>query len=207
MGSKRRCRTRRPARASAHLDPKPRILVVCEGTNTEPQYVNGFRRWIRNPRVDVEISREHGVPLTLVRKAKAMKKEAEERARRGDDENIAYDQVWCVFDVDDHPNLNDAKVMAKDNGILCAISSPCFELWLLLHFRDNPGMQHRRDINRMLVAFIPDYDKGIKFEQFKAGYADAVVRAERMDQQAAEVREDGRNPTTNVYQLTRSIER
>ena len=29
-----------------------------------------------------------------------------------------------------------------------AISNPCFELWLLLHFQDNPGMQDPRQDQR-----------------------------------------------------------
>ncbi|MGH3940412.1 MAG: RloB family protein, partial [Pseudonocardiaceae bacterium] len=46
---------------------------------------------------------------------------------------------WCVFDVEwpkNHPNLKQAIQLARDHNIRLAISNPCFELWLILHFED-----------------------------------------------------------------------
>jgi hypothetical protein len=57
-------------------------------------------------------------------------------ARSRDDE---VDECWCVFDVEwpkNHPNLAQALQLAKDHGIRLAVSNPCFELWLILHFED-----------------------------------------------------------------------
>ena len=206
MTSNRRNRPRRLARGAPLLNPKPRLLVFCEGENTEPQYIEAFRKWWRNPRVDVEISKERGVPLTLVRAAKERKVHNEKESRKAKDANIAYDEVWCVFDVDEHPNLNEAKQMARDNDIKLAISNPCFELWLLLHFRESPGMQHRDTLKSMLARFVSDYDKHVKFDLFKESYPAAVTRAERLDEHAAADGEEGRNPTTGVYLLTGSIQ-
>lgn len=179
--------------------------MVCEGEVTEPQYLKGFRIACRNPRVDVEVDPKHGVPWSLVRTAKERKLAADGAARRGDDENLRYDQVWCVFDIDSHPNLADAVQMARDNGILLAVSNPCFELWLLLHLRDSPGAQHRHDVQRMLGTFLPDYEKAVDFAKLQAGYDEAVARATRLDRDAGEMDEAGRNPTTGVYRLTESI--
>lgn len=206
MPSKRRNRQRRPARGAPRLNPKPRLLVFCEGENTEPQYIEAFRKWCRNPRVDVEIAKERGVPLTLVRAAKERKLEVEAEARRAEDDNIAYDEVWCVFDVDEHPNMNDAQQMALSNNIQLAVSNPCFELWLLLHFRESPGMQHRHDLQKMVGGFIKNYNKHVNFDLFKTGYPAAVTRAQRLDAQASADGEEGRNPTTGVYRLTESIQ-
>jgi hypothetical protein len=47
------------------------------------------------------------------------------------------DEVWCVFDVDEHPKLAEARDQANANGIQLAVSNPCFELWLLLHFQEH----------------------------------------------------------------------
>lgn len=206
MVSNRRNRPRRPARAKARLDPKPRILVFCEGQNTEPQYIVAFRQWCRNPRVDVEIAKERGVPLTLVTSAKERKRRAESEARKARDANISYDEVWCVFDVDEHPKLKEAQNLAHAYGLRLAVSNPCFELWLLLHFRESPGMRHRHDLQKMLAGFIPDYDKHVDFELFKSGYPPAVKRAQRLDEQASDDGEEGRNPTTGMYRLTQSIQ-
>jgi hypothetical protein len=151
------------------------------------------------------VAKEHGVPRTLVRIAKEYKNEAAAKAAGEKDDNLAYDSVWCVFDEDDHPAVGEASEMARDNGIRLAISNPCIELWLLLHFSENPGMQHRDTIRRILKNHVPDYDKHVDYATYSAGYSQAVTRARKMDQDAREAQEPHRNPTTGVYELTELI--
>jgi hypothetical protein len=203
MPHPRRDRDRKPGRRTPFREPKPIILIVCEGKNTEPQYFDGFARDCRNSRVTIKIAPEHGVPKTLVEIAKKYKKEADAAAKR--DKNLAYDSVWCVFDVDNHPNLSDARQMAHDNGILLAISNPCIELWLILHFRESPGMQDRDRMRRLLRKHVPDYDKHVVYTTYSTGYEQAVMRAKRMDTSAEAEGDSGRNPTTGVYKLTELI--
>lgn len=201
----RRDRERRPARRAARLDPKPTILVLCEGTVTEREYLDGFKTWCRNPRVRVEYGPSGATPRTLVREAKARKRAAEDEASRERDDNLAYDEVWCVFDVDEHPEIGDARQMARDNGIELAVSNPCFELWLLLHLRGSPGAQHRDHVRRMLEKLLPGYDKHVDFTALAAGYSEASGTARKLDEHAIADGEDGRNPTSGVYRLTESI--
>jgi hypothetical protein len=203
----RRDRKRRPARRPQLLEPRERILVLCEGENTEPQYIHGFRRWCRNPLVEIVIPNTHGVPLTLVREAKKLRDDAQDRAKREHDDFLAYDQVWCVFDIDEHPHLSETLDMAKGNNIELAISNPCFELWLVLHFRDNPGAQHRHAVQSMMKTFVPNYDKKVDFSTYASGYRDALARARRLAQHASEDEEPHRNPTTGVFLLTQLIGR
>ncbi len=186
-------------------DPKPIILIVCEGQITEPEYFDGFARYCQNPRVTIEIEPGRGVPKSVVEFAKERKKEAEKGASRHADENIAYDSVWCVFDVDDHPALNEASQLARDCGIKLAISNPCVELWLLLHFRDSPGMQHRERIVELLCDYVPDYNKHVKFSLYAASYEQAKARAERMYDSAEADGDLDRNPLTTVFKLTEEI--
>ncbi len=205
MPTPRRNRERKPGRRPSFRSPKPVILVVCEGRATEPEYISGFQKGCRNPRVNVELADEHGVPRTVVEIAKNLKRDAERKAKNEKDDNLAYDAVWCVFDVDVHPGISDAKQMERDNDIDLAISNPCFELWLLLHFREDPGMQDRHTIQGMLKGFVPGYDKRIVFEMFRLKYPDAEKRAVQLDSLAESVGEPGRNPTTGVYKLLRAI--
>lgn len=137
--------------------------------------------------------------------AKQYKEQAQAKANREGDDNLAYDSVWCVFDIDEHPRVGEAMEMARDNDICLAISNPCFELWLLLHFRDNPGAQIRDRMKTMLIKHVPEYDKHVDYAAYSAGYGQAVTRASRMDQDAEEVHEPRRNPTTGVYRLTELI--
>ena len=192
MSKPRRDRKRKPSRRKPFRETMPLILIVCEGKRTEPDYFKGLIRIVRNPRVKIEIADVQGVPLTLVRAAKKLK-----------DGNPDFDSVWCVSDVDEHP-LAEAVQMARDNGIRLAISNPCFELWLLLHFRDSPGMKHGGKIVGMLKEFIPGYKKVINFAKLKLadGYDAAVQRAKRIHASMKLAGDEMRNPSTGVYRLT-----
>ena len=208
MGSSRRDRKRRPARKKPFRKPKPLILIVCEGTVTEPQYLRGFTKHWKNPRVTIKIAPEQGTPRTLVEIAKKYKKASETAATKEGDENIAYDAVWCVFDVDEHPYVPDAVQMARDNHIKLAISNPCFELWLLVHHRDSPGSKRRDQVSSLLKEFVEDYDKGVDFgKDYAAGYKDAVRRSRGMHNIASNLGKGHHehNPSTGVYVLTESI--
>jgi hypothetical protein len=180
-------------------------LVLSEGAVTEPEYLDGFTHFAKNSRVDVEVVAGAGAPKTMVESAKARKRENEKRARRERDENLRYDQVWCVFDIDDHPNVPDAKQMARDVGIQLAISNPCIELWLWLHFADQPGMQHRHDLQKMMEHYVPGYDKHVNFPDFESGYFEAVRRAARLDEDAILDNDEERNPLTGFWRLTETI--
>ncbi len=103
--------------------------MFCEGTKTEPDYLNALRQdpAVRDSasvdiRVDLEAS--GAVPLTLVNAAA----EARTRTSRGQGEG---DEVWCLFDVEwprNHPDLPEAKARADRRDVRLAISNPCFEL-------------------------------------------------------------------------------
>jgi hypothetical protein len=149
-----------------------------------------------------------GHEKTLVKIAKQLKKDAEAEAKRSKDENLAYDQVWCVFDVDEHPHIPDAVQMARDNNIHLAITNPAFELWLLLHFRESPGMKSRSQMRTLLKGYIDDYDKHVNYKKdYAEGYKDAVIRSQRLDHLRKTSNEEyhEKNPSTGVYLLTETI--
>lgn len=200
-----RLRARPLSRRPALLDPRPRVLVVCEGRVTEPQYFDAFRKEEENQLVEVLIDSEGGAPKTLVERAAIRKKSSEEEARRARDENLKYDEVWCVFDIDEHPKIPDARQQARDNAINLAISNPCFELWLLLHFREQHAHVERKPITKLLRNHIPDYRKRVPFETLRDGYSEAVLRAQQLDKHHIDVGNEGDNPSTNVYLLTERI--
>lgn len=132
---------------------------------------------------------------------------AKAEAYRSGDPGAAFDEIWCVFDRDDHERFQDACTMARDNGLRLAVSNPCFELWLLLHFRDSPGAQHRDQVARALRECLRGYRKHLDFAAVAAGVDDAVGRARRLDEDAERMGEPGHNPTTGVYLLVQSIGR
>lgn len=192
-------------RRASFRDPKKRILIVCEGAVTERRYFYDLKQHARNPLVEVEISRHTGDPLQVVQHADERNRAAGAAARRERDDNLLFDQVWAVFDVDEHTRLEAAKRLAAANGIELAVSNPCFELWALLHFQDQTSHTERDRVRTTLQRHLPGYDKLLDFGKMHPAYAEAVRRATSLDTQADAHGESGRNPTTGVYRLTAVI--
>lgn len=122
------------SRKVAIRKPKKTLTVFCEGSVSEVAYLEALAAMpeVRDgAAVDIKVQRDHGVPMSLVKYAIAAKKNGRREASE-------VDEYWCVFDVEwpqTHPNIYDAKQKADANQIRLAISNPCFELWLTLHFR------------------------------------------------------------------------
>jgi hypothetical protein len=204
----RRNRERRLARRKAQIEPRRRLLVVSEGEVTEREYLQGFVVHCRNTLVSLDYEGPAGVPMTLVGRAKQLKQQAEDLAHKHGDDNLLYDEVWCVFDVDaPHPRIPEAREMARANGMRLAMTNPCFEFWLVLHLRDSPGAQDRHAMQRILQELMPRVQlKHIDFPQIVAGYESAFRRAERIERDAIEAGEVGQNPSTEMFHLTDSID-
>lgn len=191
-------RRRRPTR-----EVKRRILIVCEGEVTEPRYFNDLRNQTRSL-VDLRI--EHGgTPKSVVERAVQLKETAEKDAKRQKDENLKYDVAWCVFDVDEHPFLAEARQQARDNGINAAVSNPCFELWALLHFQDQTAHIDRHQVQRLCRRYMPRYEKQLPTEVLLDKYDDAVRRSTQLEEWHQTRGTNGDNPSTGVYELTNVI--
>lgn len=141
-------------------EPYDRVLIVCEGSKTEPWYFQALKNQYRLSTANVEIYASGSDPSSLVNKAKSLR---DDEKRRGD----RYDLVYCVFDRDEHAHFDAASDKACFAELKLARSWPCFEFWLLLHFT-----YHRRpyapsgnrtaaeNCVRELRQHLPDYTKG-----------------------------------------------
>ena len=110
-----------------------KVLIVCEGEKTEPNYFRSFHMMKNQSDLVYEIKSEGGrintvdvVNLAIQLRDKAKK------------EGNPYDSVWAVFDKDSFPDdkFNQAIKKAEANGIGCAWSNEAFELWYVYHFDD-----------------------------------------------------------------------
>ena len=203
--TRRRNDDRALVRRGPTREPLPLVLVVCEGEVTEPQYINAFRLAHGANTVRVRVEAPGGDPQALVERAVKLRDEAAVRAVREGDENVAFDEVWCVLDVDEHARLGEARTVAEQAAIRLAISNPCFELWLVLHFADHGAHLNAKRTTELLKKHFPGYEKHVRFESLSPGYADAVRRAAALDQRHAKAGTDGGNPSTGVYRLTERI--
>jgi hypothetical protein len=180
-------------------------LIVCEGIVTERYCFNELRIYTRSP-IELKIA-PGGDPKTLVERCVELKKAAEKAAKRGKDQNLKYDAVRSVFDVDQHPFLAEAQQQARDNGIKVAISNPCFELWALLHFQDQHAHIERREVQRQCRNYMPEYEKRLPCETLMAAYEEAVARCEELEHWHETRGTAGHNPSTGVHRLAEEIMR
>ena len=131
---------------------------MCEDSKSAPSYYRSLCDELRLTAVEVEIIGEEcgSSPDVVVdyaaKQLKAMKK---------DPDGQQYDQIWCAIDVDRHPTLDAAISRAKALGIRIALSNPCFEYWVLLHWEktDRPFKDCGEAV-KAVRKYSPKYEKG-----------------------------------------------
>jgi hypothetical protein len=161
--------------------------------------------FLRSPLIEIEIGGEHKDPKGLVELAKARRDQARRAAKRERDDSLLYDEVWCVFDVDRHTRLPDAIQQAAALSIDLAISNPCFELWLLIHFRDQWGYIDGDHAQSAVKRYMPGYDKTVDYLQISGKGAAAINRATTMERRATEGGDKIGNPTTGMWRLVAEL--
>lgn len=113
-----------------------------------------------------------------------------------------------MFDVDEHPSLSEACTLAKAHGITTAISNPCIELWVLLHYEDQTAWIDRHEAQRR-VRNVTGLGKSLTesvVAELIARHEAAAVRARALDRKHAnDGSPRGANPSSNVWQLVDSI--
>jgi len=198
----------KPRRGVSDRARRYSLLVFTVGKVTEETYLVHQHRWNRLE-VNVEIAKLHGTPLSLVRAAMKAKKRNEKGQKR---KGPAHDEVWCVFDVDEHPNLKEAAALAREHGINVAISNPCVELWILLHFEDQTGFIDRDDAQKYAKEHTKSDGKSLSkeaLEALDARYDLARNRAKDLD--AKHTGDDTRfpqnNPSSGVWRIVDAIDR
>ena len=178
--------------------PRYVLRVLTEGERTEPDYLCVWVR--RNARVHLDFAERGMTPGALVRLAKKhLGDQPRKRAARD------FDEIWCVFDTDEHENLANAMEEARQCGIQVAVSNPCFELWLVLHVREQTAYISRHDVQRLSNELglsdgkrIADAARNTLVEAFPT----ATERAQALDRRHAGNNRPARsNPSTDVWRL------
>ncbi len=198
-------RTRRITRRAATRSLAARIVIVTEGGSTEPAYLRTFDRIYGEPSVvRLNIISAAGDPRAVVERA------IEELRKLRGDKLASKDTVWAMFDRDEHPRFDEARILARDNGISMAISNPCFELWGIFHYRDYDAPLDRHECQRQLSQLCSTYvtNRGKLFDDLEIirdQYSNAVQRAETSLVRRREEGTPGGNPSTTIHRLTENI--
>ncbi|MES9854673.1 MAG: RloB family protein [Candidatus Thiodiazotropha sp. L084R] len=193
-----------------------RILIVSEGTKTEPLYFNEIRTAYRLHTANVQVMPcETGTaPIQVVEYAHDLFINGDPHKRI---RPRAFERIYAVFDRDDHESYfqaldraqaldgklrNDSKQAIQFRAIA---SIPCFELWLLLHFEDITAPLGRNEVLARLKQHIPSYDKGLNgtFALTVSNLPSATQKTEQLAQENSAYTDP--MPYTGVVELVRFL--
>ena len=179
------------------------ILVSVEGKNkTEKNYINSFSSRERDFVIKVVPGNETD-PINLVkqtiRKSKELNLDLEED-----------DKAYIVFDLDTNINKNkqikEAIDLANQNNIIPIVSTPCIELWFLLHYEYTTATMNNDEVIKKLKKYCPKYEKNYNiYKEINQNTNTAIKNAKKLKKfqtknhknlQMVEV-----NPYTEMYKL------
>lgn len=203
---KERIGRRKPTR-----NPKVRFTLFCEGRKTEPQYFRALRSQYNGSLVSIQFGDKGRVPITLAEKALKFAKSARAERGRSGRRNLfeELDQVWVVFDRDEHERFDEAVSLCEANRIGVARSNPCFEVWLILHMVDYDRQDDRHRVKDEFDRLLSEHGQGlatnVMWEKLTMEIEAAEKRGVKMNQRRrAEGQPYGR-PSTTVGELTKAI--
>ena len=198
-------RTLRPLARQELEERDDRIFVIAtEDTHAFKQYFTS----LRIPRLKITVLATEGgrsAPRDVVERL---------RSTRSDDQLFDDDQCWLVLDTNHWISPGhiqgtlQAVSEARTMGLNIAFANPCFELWLLLHFRqlqDGEVLSNCDDVVAELRKVAGGYDKSnIRPERFTwPMISSAIARAKAIDSTGA-----GYWPTaagTNIYRILEEL--
>lgn len=194
-------------RESKNKKVLPFILIVCEGEKTEPYYFNWYKENCKQD-ISIQIEGEGQNTISLVKRSIAIKKAKEK------EENIKFDQVWCVFDRDSftQQDYDNAFNYANSKNIEVAYSNECFEIWYLLHFHYfNTGMDRETAFKKLDELMKKNYhirytkNNPKMFEILKDKQSNAIQYATKHDENIKRWDKWNTNPSTTVYKLVQEL--
>ncbi|WP_339132538.1 MAG: RloB family protein [Candidatus Electrothrix sp. GW3-4] len=204
-------------RKGARRSPYDRVLIVCEGKKTEPDYFKAVIDDLQLNTANIRIAENTAgsSPRNVVELA--LEEYAKDKREKGE----PYDRVYCVFDKDQHPTYQETLDVVrrerekKKRGcpIYAITSVPCFEFWLLLHFTYTTknfsvkGGSICASVMADLKKYMPSYEKGgIKniYHVIRKDISGAITHAKRAERHCESGGTD--MPSTQVYALVEYLQ-
>lgn len=194
-------------RVSKRRKPKNIILLAVEGKNkTEKTYFNNFED--NNKTYKIQYAKGDCTdPLNLVKMLVKGIEELNLDLKNGD-------AAYCVFDTDTDPNKNTiitkAINLAKRHNIQVITSTPCIELWFLLHCQYTTAYMNNNEVINKLKNFYKNYDKNINiYPNIIDKINFAMDNAKRLEiHQLNNKRKIGMveaNPNTEIYKIVEEL--
>lgn len=195
-------RKHQPGRAYQTRPPRVRMLIVCEGKKTEPNYFESIiAKFPAHLAKIVDVEGLGANTQSLVNCAKRLR-----NAKA--DTDYPYDETWVVFDRDSFPPaaFDNAIRSAEQAGKETAWSNEAFEIWYLLHFEDRQAGMNRDAYKARLTHHLGqtyrknDEEMYQKLQQ-KGSERLAISRASQRESEFSATPPHQANPCTTVYKL------
>lgn len=183
------------------------IVIAAEGDNkTERTYFSEFNRKQREYHIIFAAGKSTD-PVRIVN-------EAIKAATYYEIEPGMGDIILAVLDTDykKEQQITEARRLAKNNGVVMILSNPCFEIWLLQHFRYSTKSYHsNEDVLSELMNRWPSYRKNIDtFEYIYDRTECAIENAHRLvdyhDSIDPGTDVENRNPSTDVFKIVERLQ-
>ena len=188
---------------------KSKILIAAEGKNkTEKIYFSNFE----NGKKPYNITYARGNNTDPLKLVKMLIKEIDNLKLDLQDDDIAY----CIFDTDVDPNKNkiieETIQLAKTHNIKIITSSPCFELWFLLHYEYTTASMNNEDVIKRLKSHYSKYSKNCNIypvisSKTKIAYDSAKKLEKYQIDNSRNIKSVDANPHTDVYQIIDELEK
>lgn len=173
------------------------FYLFTEGSKTEPKYFNIFRtNKYQGIHLQIKSHPNKSHPKQVLKRAKQFIKGSKLENK---------DQAWLVIDHDERPEEDFQELNNWCNGknYFLAISKPCFEFWLLLHFEKGDHIKSMEDCLKKLKKYLPHYTKNqLDIDKLKSNIPAAIQNAKNKFKQTAGW-QDG--SYTKVYELIENI--
>ena len=125
------------------------------------------------------------------------------------------DKVYAIFDIDvgqnKQPQIEEAKKLAKENGVEIITSTPTFELWFLLHFGfTTKSFVSNKALQDELAKHIPNYMKSQNtYMAIKDLTRQAIDNAKKLEEcqlrKGQALDSEKCNPYTAAYKVTEEL--
>ena len=185
-----------------------RFLVVCEDSKSAKNYFDALQRHLNLSASSFKAAPSKGgrtQPIQVVEEAINLREAAKQQSG-----TVPFTQTWCVIDGDYGTKVQAARIKANAHQINLAISTKCFEYWVLLHFEEyNKSAMNCKGVEHVLrKRHMKDYEKGkCDFRKVVENYELARERAERLRELGIRQNPlpENHNPCSEIYKLINEI--
>lgn len=154
--------------------PLKKKVSFCAEEKSEEQYIKALIQKRYNSEIAVKFWRQRN---------RSSLKELIDRARKRANEEDTGEGIWIVCDSDENqshikPLINWLEEAPEHRH--AAVTEPCLEHWLLLHYVDSPDCNNAADAERKLKKHLSGYEKGSSLPDALIDATDEAVRRQAL---------------------------